>query len=66
MPRKPRRPATPAAGAELYNVSTRTIYRYIATGLLPAYRVGPRLLRIDLDDLERLARPVPAATQRTA
>lgn len=59
----PRRPASPAEGAERYGISTRSIYRYIAAGLLPAYRIGPRMLRIDLDDLERLARPVPAAAR---
>jgi excisionase family DNA binding protein len=61
QPRGPKRPATVAHGAQAYSCSTRTIYRYIASGLLPAYRLGPRMLRIDLDDLERLARPVPAA-----
>jgi excisionase family DNA binding protein len=49
------------AAADKYNISTRTIRRYIAAGRLPAYRVGPSLVRIDLDDLDRLARPIPNA-----
>jgi excisionase family DNA binding protein len=61
QPRAPKRPVTVAHGAQKYGLSDRTVYRYIASGLLPAYRVGPRMLRIDLDDLERLARPVQAA-----
>jgi excisionase family DNA binding protein len=61
MPRKPRRPASVAEGAAHYGMSDRTIRRYIASGILPAYRIGPRAIRIDLDDLERLARLVPAA-----
>lgn len=58
---KPNRPASIADGADYYQVSTRTIRRYVAQGLLPAYRIGPRLVRIDLDDLDRLARRIPTA-----
>ena len=60
MPRTPRRPATIAKAASHYEVTTRTVYRWIREGKLPAYRVGGRLLRIDLDDLDQLAQPVPA------
>ncbi len=47
------------ASADL-DVSTRTIRRYIAAGLLPAYRIGPRQVRIKRRDLERLLRRIPA------
>lgn len=40
-------------------VSTRTIRRWIAQGLLPAARLGPRLVRINSVDLDRLTRPIP-------
>lgn len=43
------------------DVSTRTIRRWIADGRLRAYRVGPRLIKVDLADIDRLARPVPTA-----
>jgi excisionase family DNA binding protein len=50
-----------AAAAAYADVSTRTLRRYIAQGRLTGYRVGPRLLKVDLDDLDRLARPIPTA-----
>lgn len=48
---------SPEAAAEYLNVSTRTIRRRIADGTLPAYRVG-RLVKINPEDLDRLARPI--------
>jgi len=48
--------------AELKAVSTKTIRRWIALGLLPAERVGPRLIRISPDDLEAVGRRIPAAS----
>jgi excisionase family DNA binding protein len=62
---KTTKPANPqltiAAAAEARGVSTRTVRRWIAGGLLPAYRCGPRLVRIDPRDLDQLARPIPTA-----
>jgi excisionase family DNA binding protein len=48
--------------AELKAVSTKTIRRWIALGLLPAERLGPRLIRIRHDDLEAVGRRIPAAS----
>lgn len=42
-------------------VSTRTIRRWISSGLLPAYRVGPTLIRIRPEDLDALGERIPAA-----
>lgn len=42
-------------------VSPRTIRRYIAAGHLPAYRLGPRLIRVAVADLDALVRPVAIA-----
>lgn len=39
--------------AATYGVSQTTIRRYIATGRLSAYRVGPRMIRLDADQVER-------------
>ena len=50
--------------ADTYSCSTRTIRRRIADGTLRAYRVGPKLIRIDPGDLDRMARQIPAAAQR--
>ena len=47
--------------AEHKRVSTRTIRRWISTGLLPAYRVGPTLIRIRAEDLDALGTRIPAA-----
>ena len=49
------------AAAEVYGVSTKTIRRWIAAGFIDAYRVGPRLLRVDLEADQRLVRPLPTA-----
>lgn len=39
-------------------VCSKTLRRYIAEGLLPAYRIGPKLIRVDTDDLPALLTPV--------
>lgn len=44
--------------AEREQVSTRTIRRWIARGLIRAERIGPRLIRVDLDSLDQLGRPL--------
>ena len=48
-----------AEAAKYANVHPSTLRRRIADGQLPAYRVGPKLLKVDLDDVEALIRPVP-------
>ena len=45
--------------AEYLGITDRTLRRMIADGRLPAYRLGPRLLRIDVGDLDGLMRPIP-------
>jgi excisionase family DNA binding protein len=37
--------------ADAYGVSTKTIRRYIAAGLISAHRVGPRLIRLDAEQV---------------
>lgn len=49
------------AGAEYIGVCERTIRRYIAAGRLTGYRVGPKLIRVDLNELDALLAPIPAA-----
>ena len=39
--------------AEMLGISERTVARYVAAGLLKAYRVGPKLIRFDPDEVER-------------
>ena len=52
--------------AQVYGrVSNKTLRRWIASGLLPAYRSGPRRVRIDLNDLDAvLFRRIPVGTPR--
>lgn len=39
--------------AERYGISTTTVRRYIAEGRITAHRVGPRLIRVDLEQAQR-------------
>lgn len=55
---------TIAEAAEAVGVSQKTVRRWIASGDLPAYRLGGKLVRIHQDDLEKLGRRIPAAGSR--
>lgn len=46
--------------ADRLGVSGMTIRRMVARGELSAYRIGPRVLRLDADEVDRLAVKVPA------
>jgi excisionase family DNA binding protein len=48
--------ATVAAAAAYLAVNERTIRRWITSGTIPGKRVGPKLIRVDLNDLDRLGR----------
>jgi len=50
-----------AGAAEYVGCNSRTIRRYIAAGKLTGYRMGPRLIRVDLAELDALLRPIPTA-----
>jgi excisionase family DNA binding protein len=47
--------------ARLVGVSSRTIRRRIADGSLTGYRFGPRVIRVDLDEVDSLLKRIPAA-----
>jgi excisionase family DNA binding protein len=47
--------------AEYAAVNVQTIRRRISAGDLTGYRLGPRLLRVDLNELDQLLRPIPTA-----
>src|SRR3990172_9101244 len=52
--------------ARLLNVSQATIWRWVTSQKLLAYRVGPRRIRIKREDLQRVVRPVrPKDVART-
>ncbi len=46
--------------------STKTVRRYIASGKLVAYRVGPTMLRIRLTDLDAMVASGAVPNARTA
>lgn len=48
------------SAAEYVGTSPRTIRRYVAAGRLTGYRLGPRLVRVDLNELDAMLRPIPA------
>lgn len=47
--------------ADRLGVNTRTIRRRIAEGKLPAYRLGPRQIRVWTSDVDALLVRIPAA-----
>jgi hypothetical protein len=57
----PQRLVSLATGAAYADVSVRTLRRYIAQGRVTGYRVGPRLVKVDLNELRKLACPIPTA-----
>lgn len=50
-----------AEAADYLCISDRTIRRYISAGILKAYRVGPRLIKVDLADIEAILNPTGGA-----
>jgi excisionase family DNA binding protein len=46
---------------KLLVLDKRTLRRYVAEGRLTGYRIGPRALRLDADEVEALAKPIPTA-----
>lgn len=53
-----RRLSSMPEAAEYAGVHHLTIRRWIAKGVLTGYRVGPRLIRVDLDELDAIIQPV--------
>ena len=48
--------------ATIYGISVDTLRRHISTGRLPASRLGVRLIRVRVEDLDRLFRRIPAVS----
>lgn len=47
--------------ADYCDVSYRTVRRWVADGRINAVRVGPRLLKVDAAELDKLLQPVGGA-----
>ena len=50
-----------SSAAERTGLSIRTLRRRVACGELAAYRHGPRVIRVDPDDVDRLMVRIPTA-----
>ncbi|MDV6291495.1 helix-turn-helix transcriptional regulator [Rhodococcus aetherivorans] len=47
--------------AEYAGVCSKTIRRRISDGTISGYRFGPRLIRVDLDEIDAVLRPLATA-----
>ena len=65
--RRPRRPATLTEAGAYLGRHRFTIRRWITEGRITGYRIGPKLLVVDLDELDRMIRAaVPGARDGAA
>jgi excisionase family DNA binding protein len=63
LPPPPRRYATIRQASEYLGVNPATVRRYVAAGRVPAYRVGAKILRVDLNEVDALlVRTLPTAS----
>lgn len=51
-----------SSAAQRTGLSIRTLRRSIANGDLTAYRSGPRIIRVNPDDVDHLMVPIPTAS----
>lgn len=63
MPSTAHRFVSVTDAAKYVGCCTKTIRRYVAHGLLTGYRVGPRLLRVDLNELDAMLTRVPTSSR---
>lgn len=49
------------AAADYLDVSVATVRRLISTGVAPGYRLGRRIIRVDMKDIDAAMRRIPAA-----
>jgi|tagenome__1003787_1003787.scaffolds.fasta_scaffold19767598_1 excisionase family DNA binding protein len=61
-----RRLVSISEAAKYVGVNPMTIRRMISAGSIPGFRFGPRLLKVDLSDVDAQLRPIPAANTTSA
>ena len=61
MPESTPRYASPATAAKYADVTPRTIHNWISRGLLTAYRVNAKVIRVDLNEIDGLLTPAGGA-----
>ncbi|MGI8445962.1 MAG: excisionase family DNA-binding protein [Streptosporangiaceae bacterium] len=59
--RSPRKYISIESASDLLGCSPRTVRRMVSAGEITGYRLGKRLLRFDLQEVETALRPIPAA-----
>jgi excisionase family DNA binding protein len=47
------------AGAKRIGITDKTLRTWIREGKITGYRVGTKLLMVDIDEVDQLAHPVP-------
>lgn len=62
LKRNPRRPSLRRAAAHA-GISEPTLKRLIEQGVVPAYRIGPTLIIVDLDELDAALRYKPEVAE---
>ncbi len=58
--KRPRRLAPLTEAAPYSKLSIKTLRRYGVAGKITLYRNGEKLILVDLDELDRLVRPIAA------
>lgn len=68
MPSRPPTPPAPARrlvslvdAAAYLRITVSTLRRWISRGVLPGYKYGDRLVRVDLNDIDALETRMPTA-----
>jgi hypothetical protein len=64
--RRPGRRVPLAEGSVYAHLSIKTLRRYIADGRITGYRAGVKLIQVDLDEIDAIIKPVPAARNGAA
>lgn len=49
--------------ADTYGVHHTTIRRWISQGRITGFRFGPRMIRVDLNEIDAMLRPLAAANR---
>ena len=61
----PRRYASVQAVAAMFDVDPMTVRRWIASGLVHGYRIGDRLVKLDLDEVQaKVVQQIPNTDER--
>jgi len=50
------------AAEEIYSLNWYTLRRWIREGKITGYRIGDRVIRVDLDEIDALMKPLPVTS----